>query len=53
LQHIVQAKHGTARSRLRECFWITRYVEEFFEEWDAVRHLAWKFAEDRRTLFDR
>jgi hypothetical protein len=53
LQHTVQAKHGTARSHLRECFWITRYVEEFFEEWDAVRHLAWKFAEDRRTLFDR
>jgi hypothetical protein len=52
-RHTVQAKHGTARSRLRECIWITGYVEEFFEERDTVRHLAWKFAEDRRALFDR
>ena len=52
-RHTVQAKHGTARSRLRECIWITGYVEEFFEERDTVRHLAWKFAEDRGTLFDR
>jgi len=53
LQQTVQAEDGTARSRLRECIWITGYVEEFFEERDTVRHLAWKFAEDRRPLFDR
>src|SRR5215470_4258206 len=53
LQQTVQAEDGTARSRRRECLWITGYVEEFFEEWDTVRHLAWKFAQDRRTLLDR
>src|SRR6266567_270178 len=49
----VEAKDGTARSCRCECFWITGYVEEFFEERWAARDLTWKFAEDRRTLFDR
>src|SRR6266436_1884837 len=53
LQQTVETEHRTARSCCRECFWITGYVEEFFEERDAVRDLTWKFAEDRGTLFDR
>src|SRR5712691_5775856 len=44
LRQAIEAKDRTARSCRCKCFWVARDVEEFFEERDATRNLAWKFA---------